>query len=604
MAKTVISIEIGAARIRMAELVMGKTHQAVKKADIFDTPDGTMEDGFIRDGASIASALSSHILTSGMTAKEIVFAISSTKVVSREVTVQAAKEKLLKSVVEAEASDYFPMDLADYVITYSVIGRKPAEKSFRLMVYAVPSALLQSYYDLAAELNKGVAAIDVEGNALFQWFNRSTLSDVSLVVEVNSSTSLLTVVDHKEMGVQRSIGYGAVMFANVLSDANAYDEIKTQNDAYKLMQEQAFFGIGDSDDAFWRENEMTRIRAQRFKKLESEIKTEDTLDDLDGNKEEKEEEQSVTAGLTVNEILERRQAARNELAETARQLISNIRRVLDYYATKNPESQVQKIYIAGLGASLMGLTSMIASELQLPTETLDVTEGVVFVKQAAEVESRGAEFLSCFGAVLRPLGLRSQQAMAKAQTKLVTIVSLSVGFLAAAALLGIALVTKLQIASIEKENEQLAIDIANLEEIEELQRIYLASQEAVTFADGLEDLIFTPSQQIESILTSFEMCFPARSVVSSISVNDEQMMVNVATVTKEEAAKLIMALRELPYFEAVGVDGITDEIDEQTDRHVVSFTVNLLLKNWNDEPVDGEDNSKDVTNEATEKEAK
>ena len=143
MAKTVISIEIGAARIRMAELVMGKTHQAVKKADIFDTPDGTMEDGFIRDGASIASALSSHILTSGMTAKEIVFAISSTKVVSREVTVQAAKEKLLKSVVEAEASDYFPMDLADYVIRYSVIGRKPAEKSFRLMVYAVPSALLQ-----------------------------------------------------------------------------------------------------------------------------------------------------------------------------------------------------------------------------------------------------------------------------------------------------------------------------------------------------------------------------------------------------------------------------------------------------------------------------
>lgn len=580
MAKTVISIEIGAARIRMAELVMGKTHQAVKKADIFDTPDGTMEDGFIRDGASIASALSSHILTSGMTAKEIVFAISSTKVVSREVTVQAAKEKLLKSVVEAEASDYFPMDLADYEITYSVIGRKPEEKSFRLMVYAVPAALLQTYYDLAAELNKDVAAIDVEGNALFQWFKRSTLSDVSLVVEVNSSTSLLTVVDHKEMGVQRSVGYGAVMFANVLSEANAYDEIKTQNDAYKLMQEQAFFGIGDSDDAFWRENEMTRIRAQRFKKIENEIKTEDTLDDLDGNKEEKEEEQSVTAGLTVNEILERRQAARNELAETARQLTSNIRRVLDYYATKNPESQVQKIYIAGLGASLMGLTSMIASELQLPTEALDVTEGVVFVKQAAEVESRGAEFLSCFGAVLNPLGLRSKTAMDRNRAKLMARVSVALFAVVVVALVGLTLKLKYDIGKLDKEKEQLQADITALEPIEQLQQVYIASTESLQFANSMDDLVYTNVEQLNDIIAQLEEKLPSRTIVSSYTFNQDTLLINASTVTKEEAAKLLMQLKLIPYISEVKITGITENKTEETNRSEVLFTVSCTIQKY------------------------
>lgn len=578
MAKTVISIEIGAAKIHMAELVMGKTHQAVKKADIFDTPDGTMEDGFVRDGAAVAEAINAHILSSGMTAKEVIFAVSSTKIVSREVTVQAAKEKLLKNIVDSEANDYFPMDLDEYVVTYSIIGKKPAEKSFRLMVYAIPAALLQTYYDLATELRKDVASIDVEGNALFQWFKRSTLSDVSLVVQVNATTSLLTVLNHGDMGVQRSIGYGANMLANVLSEANAYDEIKSQADAYKLMQEQAFFGIGASDDAFWRENEMTRIRAQRFKKIENEIKTEDTLDDLDGPKEEK--ETSILEGLSVNEILERRQDARSELADTARQLTSNIRRVLDYYATKNPEAQVQKIYLTGLGASLMGLDSMIAAELQLPTEMYAIGDAAVFVRQAAEVESKSSEFLCCFGAVLSPLGLKSKAAAAQKTSRLLGIAAGGL-FVAAVVVLGaVAVATKIEISNLDKEKVQLETDIRQLEPIESLQAVYMASKDSITFAESSEDMVFTVSEQLNGIIAELEEKLPSRAMVSSFNVNGKSLMMNMTTVTKEEAAKLLIQLKKIPYITNVTINSISQSTEENENASLVSFSVVCDLQKY------------------------
>lgn len=587
MAKTVISIEIGAAAVRMAELVMGKTHQVVRKADIFETPDLVIDDGFIRDSASIAELLKMHIQNTGMTAKEIVFSISSTKVVSREVTVSAAKEKLLKNIVESEAVDYFPMDLTDYTITYAIIGRDPGEGSYRLMVYAAPAALLQQYYDLALELKKEVAAVDFAGNSLFQWFKRSRLSDVSLVVEVNGSSSILTILDHGDMGVQRSIGYGANMIANALLDAQAYDEVKNQADAFKMLQEQTFFGIGDSDDDFWRESEMTRIRTQRFKQIENEIKKPKDTDEAEPA------EVSTFSKMSDEEILAKRIEVRNDIGTAARQLINNIRRVIDYYMTKNPESSVQKIYLTGLGAALLGFDSMIAAELQLPTEIYDVTEGILFTRQAATFELKGAEFLSCFGAVIAPLGLRSKDAVNRAKARIYGEIAVGIFAIAVVAFLAVYIKTKVDISNLDKEKKTLEDDIARLLPIEKLEEVYHASQESVVFATETDGMIFTVAEQLNEIIAELEAKLPERSVVSSYSISGEDMLINFTTVTKEEAAKLLLQLKNIPYISETMISGIEEELSEETNRTEVSFSVNCKLQKYVPEE-EGEETS-DVT---------
>ena len=77
------------------------------------------------------------------------------------------------------------------------------------------------------------------------------------------------------------------------------------------------------------------------------------------------------------------------------------------------------------------------------------------MKQAAEVESRGAEFLSCFGAVLNPLGLRSKTAMDRNRAKLMARVSVALFAVVAVALVGLTLKLKYDIGKLDKEKEQL-----------------------------------------------------------------------------------------------------------------------------------------------------
>jgi Tfp pilus assembly PilM family ATPase len=93
---------------------MGKKKQSVSKALVFDTPRAAMEDGYIRDYGLFAEQLLLQFRVAKIKPKNVVFTISSNKVVSREVTITAAKEKLLKNIVEAEIGDYCPMDLSEH----------------------------------------------------------------------------------------------------------------------------------------------------------------------------------------------------------------------------------------------------------------------------------------------------------------------------------------------------------------------------------------------------------------------------------------------------------------------------------------------------------
>jgi len=58
------------------------------------------------------------------------------------------------------------------------------------------------------------------------------------------------------------------------------------------------------------------------------------------------------------------------------------------------------------------------------------------------------------------------------------------------------------------------------------------------------------------------------------------MSMSVSTVTKEEAAKLMMQLKDNPYISEVKVSGIVEKTDETTNRTEVSFTVNCTLQKY------------------------
>lgn len=572
MAKTVVSIEIGESKTRAAVLSMGKKRQHVKKAVVFDTPKNAMEDGYIRDHSMFAEQLLMKLREAGIKAKDLVFAISSNKVISREVSVSAMKEKMLKSIVMSEVDEYFPMDLSEHIISYSIIGHDVANGQYRLMVYAAPEALIYGYYGVAKEMRCNVAAIDFTGNSVFQWMKRSALEEVSLIMEVNEKSSVITILNKDEMGVQRTINYGAMTLADALAESGSYDGLDTPAKAMDLLLSQNFINVGPDGEEKWREGELAKIREGRFQRMDGSAENE--------GGEDAEEERSVERLLSDEEILKRRAFAREDVTEAARTLVANMRRVMDYYTSKNGGVTVQKVYVTGLGAMLQGLDGIVAQELDLAAEVYDITESVTFSGEAARYTERGQEFLACCGAVISPLGFRPADADSAEKKKELAILS-AIVFVAAAGTLGfLVLSTQLEISSLKKRQEELKTEIAEAEGIEQLRDVYLASQQSVELMEMTNDLTFREPEQLDKLIEELEQALPKRAVVHTLTISGNVMTINFSTITKEEAAKTQMQLKEIPYIQSVTTSGIVEKVDEATNRTEVTFTVNCILQKY------------------------
>lgn len=573
MAKTVVSIEIGESKTRAAVLSMGKKRQHVKKAVIFDTPKNAMEDGYIRDHSMFAEQLLLKLREAKIKAKDLVFAISSNKVISREVSVSAAKEKMLKSIVQSEVDEYFPMDLSEHIISYSIIGHDVEAGQYRLMVYAAPEALIYGYYGVAKEMRCNVEAIDFTGNSVFQWMKRSSMEEVSLVMEVNENSSVITILNKGEMGVQRTMNYGAMTLAEALAESGSYDGIHNSVEAMEILLSRDLINVGPDGEEKWRQSELAKIREGRFQRIENGSGEGE-------NGEATEEERSVERLLSDEEILKRRAFAREDVTEAAHELVGHMRRVMDYYTSKSGGVMVQKVYVTGLGAMIEGLDGIVTQDLDLPAEVYNVTEGVTFSGEAAEYANRGQEFLSCFGAVINPLGFRPANADAAEKKKELAILS-AVIFVAAAASLGFLVIsTQLEINALEERQETLKADIAAAEGIEHLRDVYVASQQSVELMQQTDALTFREPEQLNELITELERALPKRAVVHNMSITGNSMTISFSTITKEEAAKVQMQLKTIPYIQSVTTAGIVEKQDEATMRTEVTFTVNCVLQKY------------------------
>ncbi|HEX3021310.1 MAG TPA: pilus assembly protein PilM, partial [Lachnospiraceae bacterium] len=174
MAKRVLSIDIGLMKTKICEMDYGKKNPQVYRCITFDTPSNVIEDGYIRDMENFAIAMKEKIAGAQIKVTDVVFTIASTKIANREVTVPLVKENRIQAVVDAGAQEYFPVDVSKYIISYSVLERisTKEERKLKLLLLAVPSNMVENYYEFAKMLDLHIVAMDYIGNSAFQIIKR------------------------------------------------------------------------------------------------------------------------------------------------------------------------------------------------------------------------------------------------------------------------------------------------------------------------------------------------------------------------------------------------------------------------------------------------
>ena len=182
----VLSIDITNESITIMELTASAKKQTViHNVIIFETPEDSYEDGTIKDPERIAHAIREQLTTGGISNKNVIFVLSSSKIVNREVLVPFVKPNKIRGIINANSSEYFPVNIEDYVVSHQTLEEVTAEegnKQIRVLAVAAPQHMVKSYYELATLAGLNVVALDYIGNAMLQLIKTQTSGNTTTMV--------------------------------------------------------------------------------------------------------------------------------------------------------------------------------------------------------------------------------------------------------------------------------------------------------------------------------------------------------------------------------------------------------------------------------------
>lgn len=523
MAK-ILSIEAEASQIRVAEVEVRGKKGRIYNCFCIPAPQGAVEDGQIRDTKTLGENLKAELSQRKIRTKKVYFATGSTRIASREVRIPFVKENRIQSIVEANATDYFPIDVSKYVLSYSVVDvesqksedGKEETKQYHLMVYAAPKAISAAYSEFAENAGLTMTGITYTGDSIYHSVKDAYAKGTHILVKVEYTGTSITVIRDGELTLQRNINYGVDSAAETV---------------------RAFPEFGDRLDA----NEALDVLCSR--------KCINPFLDMESFDEE------------ISDEDRKLETARAEVTESLRYLIGNISRIMDYYISRHTDTNFDSIVCCGLGAQVKGLMLLFTNELGQQVDVLQE------FKNFALPAGGDAQEACLYAAVLSPgtsgvnlMDKVNRKKKEKKETLSGAIIICVVGTVAGVVLTAAGYANRIYQ---QHEQERLNQRISEESSIEEIYSAYTNAKAQYDNYQNMYRYTNTPNEGLKTFIEELEEKMPSDITVENFSSTGTQVSFSMRVGSKSAAANTIMQLRTFESLSTVTTTGI-DEAEDGT----------------------------------------
>ena len=521
MAK-ILSIEVEASQVRVAEIEVRGKKGRIYNCFCIPAPQGAVEDGQIRDTKSLGEVLKEELSQRKIKTKKVYFATGSTRIASREVRIPFVKANRIQSIIEANATDYFPIDVSKYVLSYSVIdvesqkaeGEKEETKQYHLMVYAAPKAISAAYAEFAENAGLTMTGITYTGDSIYHSVRGEYAKGTHILVKIELKGTSITIIRDGELALQRNINYGV---------DSAVETVR------------AFPEFGDRLDV----NEALEVLCSR-KCINSALDME-------------------PAEEAVSDEARMMETARAEVTESLRYLIGNISRIMDYFISRHTDAMFESIDCCGLGAEVKGLMQLLSNELGQQVNVLDKLENFALPVSAQDEDAY------LYAAVLAPgtSGVNLMEKISRKKKEKKDTLSGAIIIFAVGTVAGVVLTAAGYANRIYQQHEQDRLNQRITEE-SSIEDIYNAYNNAKSQYDNYENMYQytnTPNEGLKNFIEEMEEKMPSDITVESFSSTGTQVSFSMRVTSKSAAANAIMQLRIFESLATVTTTGIDESED-------------------------------------------
>ena len=559
VAKKVISIETGIQWTKVALVDYRKKNPPVHEAFAFRTPEHAVEDGYIRDKDSLARALKEELVRRQIVEKDVVFTLSSSKVVTREVMIPYVKDNKIKGIIDTQSRDYFPMDISGYTISYSKMDvvEDDGKKQLKLLLVAIPDNLLGNYVSFAQLAGLKVETFDYIGNGCIQLMCDSFV-DNAMIIQLEEQATVISILENKKLAFQRvtPYGYGATISAVV---------------------DHPILGIDDEERAF------------DFLLEHNVIFNKPSMPDN---------------GDPAQQAIDQAQAdeAYEDLAESLRYHLRIANTALDYYQNQVKQEFVGNVYLVGDGSRFAGIHKLFAQELPLPLQKIDFAKiidlrnqnGVNDKKKAGKKEHQDytdpvleessntrqpraatpVGFLSVIGAAVHPLDAKPKE-MQEADNKKNGLHSAYILF-AGSLLLSLLLILGSSVRQLiaHSEHRKLTDQLESLAYVQqtydESSRVQQEEQVYVT----IDDATRTKNEYLLPLIEQLEAELPSAIKVTSMQTDDNLITLNMTADRKITVGQMLLNFQNVTLLTDPSIPSMSEQADEESGKSEWTYTLN------------------------------
>ncbi len=312
----VIGLDIGSTSIRLIQLSSHGSGYRIDHFGIEPLSEGVVVDKAVQDIEAISKAISKAINASGSRAKFCAIAVSGSAVFTKTISLPGnLADADIESHVQIEANQYVPYPLDEVSLDFEVLGPSPRNSDYMdILLAASKSENVESRQDAIDFAGLKAKVVDVEAFAIANAFE----------------------LIRKRDGVSRG---EAVSFFDIGYDTTTLLVIKGGRVIY--TRDHPFGGHQLLEETM-RRYDMTIEQASFFER------NEEAPPDF---------EEEVLEPFQLN-------------------IVHQISRALQFFASSNEYSNIGTIYLSGGVASLKGLAPMVQQELGMTTRIADPVTGM------------------------------------------------------------------------------------------------------------------------------------------------------------------------------------------------------------------------------------
>jgi type IV pilus assembly protein PilM len=540
MAK-LVSIDIGSKSIKIVEGISDKKNLTVKKAVKISTPIDSIQEGYIKDFESVRNVLKQTLTSNGIKTKNAVFNINTTSLITRTVELPILKKhNETIQMIRFELEQFLPVVLDEYKIVFRVVKTYTEDgiKKGSYLIYAVPTKLINDYRHLAEAIGLRLISMDLSFNSLEKVFS------------VGRTINNEKIAKDKAYYVLE-MGHKSLIFNVMYNDKNLFTRI------INLGGADIDVSIGNLFDT----------NPENATKLKHKVST------LELYQLETPEDTSIN----------------NIINSTVGEWSSEVRRVIQYFTSRNKELESGKLFLYGGSSSIKNIDKYFNESLNIDTLVIEKINGFTLdLKSKGDKDLDLAEYLNSVAGLLKTksdMNLLSDIIKTKqARLKNVAAGTLVLGVIALF-LVFYFLDYSLKVYSLNNDIDYYDSIINNptyqakYKEVQELEskigvlRDYKNIMGALNTQLSKSDVIQT------DLLIALSSTVPVDTNISAMTINGSSIGIQGTSMVRESIAQITKNLKDLDIIDTVYVPSIVRGETEGVENY--NFTVNIITKDVN-----------------------